>query len=63
MDDFPSEEKRRELQVKKQQEIKKRDRMSQEQQLIKELGTLKWEKTFRISHTVYEAEKQRWQSC
>lgn len=56
MDDFPSEEKRRELQVKKQLEIKKRDRMSQEQQLIKELGTLKWEKTFRISHTVYEAK-------
>ena len=56
MDDFPSEEKRKELRIKEQQEIKKRSRMSQEKQIIKELGTLNWEKTFRISHIVYEAK-------
>ncbi|WP_347992364.1 hypothetical protein [uncultured Eubacterium sp.] len=52
---FPSDKKERELEEKRKQEIEEKYRRDIEQKLIKQISSLKWEKTVRVSSNVYTA--------
>ena len=50
---FPSERKKRELEEKYKQELREKQRREFEENIIKQIPCMKWEKTVRISSDIY----------
>lgn len=59
---FPSEQKRKEMEEKRQQEIIVKRQSECEKQILKEIPTLKWEKTVKVGHILYIAKRKNGQT-
>lgn len=59
---FPSEQKRKEMEEKRQQEAIAKRQSECEKQILKEFPTLKWERTVKVGHILYIAKRKNGQT-
>lgn len=59
---FPSEQKRKEMEEKRQQEAIAKRQSECEKQILEEIPTLKWERTVNVGHILYIAKRKNGQT-